>query len=358
MKGSIWAFMMVVFFINSDRIVFQSKPLRSLSLKDTEIRKHILDDYGEKIDLIAKKDSSGMIYWFRKLKTPVCLSGECKEISVGIYWYSNGKFLGLEVYNEELTKTDHSVFTNEDYNNLIEVLIDDWSVLREYEYDDLLNEEMEGVDGVTGATKKEIADGTVEGAVYTTYTLWHLIHVGEKDQIQSLTAQLLNTNKSLLNVFLKISNDDYKNFALELMIDGKLDPTESMTSLVFDYLTLKDDIYRRELAFKSLPYLDLEKPLVQVHLARAFSKLSSMGKMRIVNNLNEDIQLEDILYRSLVEELKYLDEWGAAKILNLVKKFQKQDSEVVKLANNLSTSSNNYVRKIAIEFLESNSSPD
>lgn len=68
--------------------------------------------------------------------------------------------------------------------------------------------------------------------------------------------------------------------------------------------------------------------------------------------------MEDILYRSLVEELKYLDEWGAAKILNLVKKFQKQDSEVVKLANNLSTSSNNYVRKIAIEFLESNSSPD
>lgn len=357
MKVNYLVFLLVLFTGNSERVIFQSKVLRKLSLENTDINRQITDDLGEKITLNAKVDSLGMIYWFRKLETPVCLSGQCKEISIGIYWYSTGKFLGLEVYNEDLTKTDHSVFTEADYEKLISVLNDDWSILREYEYDDLLNEEMEGVDGITGATKKEIVDETVEGAVYTSYTLWHLIHRGENEQIENLTAQCLNNDKRLLDVFLNSSNEDYKKFVLKMLIDRELNPTDRVTSLVFEYLTPTYDIVLREWAFKSLHYLNIEHPKIQTQLASVFSNLSAMEKLRIINILDVNLPLEPIFYDTLVEELKYLDEWGASKVLNIIKNYPKHKSDVINLAKTLSTSSNSYVKKLAIEFLDINSMP-
>src|SRR5690606_38143693 len=133
-----------------------------------------------------------LLYWHRKLETEVCLTGECKVVNVGIYWYGTGEFMGLEVYGEQLTKTDHSVFSREDYDQLIAILQDDWSALREYKFEELLDAKPTALDGVTGATRKEIADEAVKGAVYTTYTLWHLIHEGEKEQLRSLMAGRLN----------------------------------------------------------------------------------------------------------------------------------------------------------------------
>lgn len=152
-------------------ICFQSDALKSLNLVKQDQAFYINDDSGQEIRIQMLEDSTGMIYWYRRLETPVCLTGECKLIDIGIYWQFNGDFLGLEVYGEHLTKTDHSTFSSSDYDKLILVLKDDWSILREYEQEGLLNENYEEIDGSSGATKKEIADETVTGAVYTTYTI-------------------------------------------------------------------------------------------------------------------------------------------------------------------------------------------
>src|SRR5690606_40150830 len=93
----------------------------------------ILDDSGEPIEVEAMKDEKGVLYWYRRIFTPVCLTGECMMVDVGIYWYCTGEFFGLEVYGEHLTKTDHSIFSDEDYGKLMDVLANDWSSLREYE---------------------------------------------------------------------------------------------------------------------------------------------------------------------------------------------------------------------------------
>src|SRR5690606_23300390 len=138
-----------------------------------------------------------------------------------------------------LTKTDHSLFLEEDYDKLVSILSNDWSSLREYEFADLVDESAEGVDGTSGATKKEIAEESVENAVYTTYTLWHLIHVGEKEQLVQRTAEILNKGK-LAQQLLQVNEKRYQYFLLDLFSMGKIQESAQVVNLLIEGLKTKD----------------------------------------------------------------------------------------------------------------------
>jgi hypothetical protein len=47
----------------------------------------------------------------------------------------------------------------------------------------------EKIDGVTGATSVQIKNAVVEGAMYSTYTLWHLIHGRIRQKLIDYTIQ-------------------------------------------------------------------------------------------------------------------------------------------------------------------------
>ena len=150
MQGSLFVLIFQVasgFLFNlKEDTCFRSDPLKELSLTQQAGTYFIRDDESEQEKVSLLEDRGGIIYWHRRIKTPVCLTGECKLIDIGLYWHCTGDFLGLEVYGEHLTKTDHSVFTSKDYDKLLSVLNNDWSVLREYERSELLNEEYEEID--------------------------------------------------------------------------------------------------------------------------------------------------------------------------------------------------------------------
>src|SRR5690554_6922111 len=224
-------YLLLSFFGSEEEVFFKSNLLQQIELTPVENGFFILDDAGEPAEVKAMKDKEGVLYWHRRIFTPVCLTGECFMVDVGIYWYCTGEFLGLEVYREHLTKTDHSIFSGEDYDKLISILSNDWSSLREYEFTDLVDESEEGVDGTSGATKAEIAEEAVEDAVYTTYTLWHLIHVGEKEQLAQLSTQLLNQG-DLIASLINTREERYQNFLLELLAMGRIDPSQPLNELL------------------------------------------------------------------------------------------------------------------------------
>ncbi len=352
-------FLLVLFTIKilsggrSDEVVFQSQGLKDLNLTLLDEIEYINDDEGEPIEVNILTDKKGLLYWHRKLETPVCLTGECKVVNVGIYWYSTGEFMGLEVYGEQLTKTDHSVFSNEDYDQLITILQNDWSALREFEFEELLDEGQVDVDGVTGATRKEIANEAVQNAVYTTYTLWHLAHEGEKEQLRSLMAHRLNKGDNLLFEALSTdSNKRYQYFLLELYGLGKLKESTSINNLIFGGITDKDDRHLSELAYRSLTKVNFNDSIFQSNLAKVYPDILPKDKVRILNALDSGVNLTEGFYKSLILDLPTNNEWFAAKIIETIKNHQNQTIEIFKIVEKLTESKNNNVRRIALDFMD------
>jgi hypothetical protein len=340
-------------FWHTDPAFFQSDALKGLVLKPLTGAYFIQDDTNERVPVTALVDANGILYWQRKIKTPVCLTGECKLVDVGIYWRCSGDFLGLEVYGEHLTKTDHSIFSAADYEKLIGILSNDWSSLREYEFSDLIDEpDSSKVDGVSGATKKEIASEAVEDAVYTTYTLWHLIHQGEKEQLVLLTLDHLNQS-NLLDRLLESNQKQYNYFLLDILRLGKLNKPEKLYPLLVKGLTTKSDPTFKDLAMKALPTTNLNDATLQTELAKIYKVAAIDEKLEILQALKSVGQVGESLYAALADDLDTDNEWFLAKLVTMLSRGSQQSEKVMEKAQKLQNSENTALKKAALELLRS-----
>lgn len=340
-----------ILVMNADSIYYRSDALQELKLIPIAGEYSIRDDNNNVVEITAMADAEGILYWYRRIETPVCLTGECKLVDVGLYWYCTGSFLGLEVYGEPLTKTDHSKFSDADYDKLMSVLNNDWSSLKEYDFSDLIEEKAEGeVDGASGATRKEIASEAVDHAVYTTYTLWHLAHNGEKEQLSELTAGQLNSGH-LATKLIASGRKEYHYFLLDLFGLGKLDQSAEINSLIMDGLRSENDPYLKNLAFKSLSMTRIDDPGIQLALAGIYPDFSADEKLPILMALKGLRYLGPPLYHVLEKDLDIENEWFSVKILNVLLHGSGHTERVKEIARKLSESPNSFIRDSALKFL-------
>jgi hypothetical protein len=115
------------------------------------------------------------------IETPVCSDTLCNLMDIRMYWTLAGTYWGFDtIPGKPLTKNDHLEFVEADYQKLHELLMDEQSILRRRHKDDLFDKEStrvsQVVDAVTGATAKEVKEAVVDGAVYSSYTIYHLVH--------------------------------------------------------------------------------------------------------------------------------------------------------------------------------------
>lgn len=184
-------------------------------------------------------DSSA--YYYSQITTPVCEDTLCQLVRLNVYWDLAGNYLRLDtVPGFPLTKNDHRPFTSENYQKLHSVLSDENSILgnkSEKELTDHSTQIYSGViDGTTGATAIEIRKDVVEGALYSTYTLWHMVNGVVKQRIVEHTKaiyspgieeQLLRSGKpDAVIIALKTwdEKDYYNRFdqIVELLEDGSV----------------------------------------------------------------------------------------------------------------------------------------
>lgn len=335
--------------LRTDPVFFRSEALQNLTMSTLPGEYHIRDDENEPVSVVAMKDTQGMLYWYRRVDTEVCLTGECKRVDVGLYWYCTGDFLGLEVYREHLTKTDHSNFGKDDYDKLMAVLSNDWSSLREYSLADLTDDKPEGVDAMSGATKKEIASEAVVNAVYTTHTLWHLVHVGEKEQLVPLTIRHLNES-DLLTALLRSPSEKYRIFLLEASRQGEMTITRPVQNLIVEGLTNRDNPSYRHAALKALATIDLNDAWIQTQLAPVYQAAPINEKIELLPALNNIQRFEPALYNALANDLEPRQEWLAVKILQVLKAATTHTDSVISKARQLQKSESSFVRKAADEF--------
>lgn len=78
------------------------------------------------------------------------------------------------------------------------------------------------VDGTTGATALEIKEEVVDGALYTSFTLWHIAYSGDiKNTLAAHTESIFTS--ALKQKFLNSKRDDYELFALRRFTEGDFD---------------------------------------------------------------------------------------------------------------------------------------
>ena len=181
----------------------------------------------------------GDFYYYSRLQTTVCEDTVCQLLDINVYWDLAGNYIRFDtVPGTPLTKYDHKPFTDQDYKKLQKTLADENSVLGDKTKDELLSTKekrySEKIDGLTAATAKEIKSVVVDGALYSTYTLWHLLHGNIKQQIRNYTLahynpaiekQLLRSDnpKTVVLGLKNMNKEDYvKRFdqILELMRSG------------------------------------------------------------------------------------------------------------------------------------------
>lgn len=280
----------------------------------------IRDDHGQPISVVALTGHDGTRYWYRRIFTPVCLTGECRPVDIGIYWLFTGKYLGIEVYREPLTKTDHSEFGTHDYAHLERILQNEWSDLREYAAEELVEPSgvSEELDGVTGATKQTISEAAVKDAVYTTHTIWHLIHVGEPEQLGLLALGKTGENPSIAHQLLATPNTANRDFVLNGVIDGNLASDTIIERAILEGLT-SDDKSFRNLSFKALIALDLSDETLQAGLVTAYQELEVSEKVRLLTPLGQATKLHPALLTTLLAEFDTATQpWVLIKVLTVL----------------------------------------
>lgn len=137
--------------------------------------------------------------YYRKILKEICFDGNCRMLNVNIYWNLTGRYLGFELPpNEFLSKAEHTPFIGREYEQLHRILADSLSALGNLRYEELLPKPslLEPADAVTRPTSKDVLAHVVPGAVFTTYSMWHLIYGQMQEDVvkatdSDLSAELL-----------------------------------------------------------------------------------------------------------------------------------------------------------------------
>jgi len=306
-------------------------------------------------EIVELRDSEGIPVWFgRDIFKNVCLTGECRMVRLRIYWNGAANYLGIKINeNEPLTKTDHSVFSQEDYQKLDRILADSLSMLKRLVMKDLTverkNESKYRVDGITGATQPTIFESVVRNAVYTTYTLWHTVYGPTRDLIRSILDE--PANKEYLQRLFARQNPLYLIWTIDYIARHP-----QYHSIFYPEIIkcIKSNDY--ELFQKSVGYFtpaSLTNESVQNDLAMVAGEPSVLNRYEILRKFSALPHISDDAILIFLEhyEKQKISAGLLGYVLDLVRTENLKNDLIGKKLKKLSRDKNLYVRNLAKEKL-------
>lgn len=153
-----------------------------------------------RIDLVELLGHDSLLEGYKAMVyTPICEEDQCYAVEIVFYWDALGNFDKFEFMPEKpLTKRGHEPFTPADYAALQNILRKKESCFSGLAKEQLVEKvKTDYIDGYTGATVATIKNETIQAAVYSCYTLWHIAHGEVVDTIRSnfkyhLTEQMVS----------------------------------------------------------------------------------------------------------------------------------------------------------------------
>ncbi|WP_339710610.1 hypothetical protein [uncultured Kriegella sp.] len=256
---------------------------------------------------VSAKDATP-IYFYREVFTPVCFDNKCRPLTINLFWNITGRYLGFELPEGEfLSKTDHDPFSVDEYEKLNQILATERTPLADINYNQLTVESnshgLGDIDAISAATPQNLAPYVIDGAAYTTFKLWHLIHGTTRNQVQKLTIQDISPELILKILESPVQAD--KIWALE-HIDGHVGFTSDLKEKVFD-LIKGENYLIVEKALSAIHKTELDSLNVQQLLMKALIQENYNVQIRVIDKIGECNALKESVKMHLVENLGSLN---------------------------------------------------
>ncbi len=247
-----------------------------------------------------------------EINMPVCDDKLCANVFLKIKWDLAGNFLRFDTLaGKPLTKFDHKRFVDADYIKLGQILNDRNSILRLLEKDELIDKSIKlkatTVDAVTGATPATIKNAVVEGAVYSTYVLWHFVNGSVRDSIRTFT--LRNYSESISDQMLLSHNYETQLFALKRMIPNDY---ELHSEIIFRAMRQGSPLIRAYIINKfQLPFQD---KLKNQELVSIFPELDGYSRSVLLDRITASKEIVAIFLPLMTPYLTLLDQKQTNKL--------------------------------------------
>lgn len=257
------------------------------------------------------------------MSIPVCDDGLCQTLELLMYWNLIGNYLKYDtIKGMPLTKYDHLPFTKSDYVKLHEILADNNSILERKTLYELFDRDhvrkSNTVDAITGATAQAVKNAIVEGALYSSYSLWHIANGGIKTMIQDYTKTIFTPElgEILLN------SEDYQEqlFVLKLLSEEDFATLFNSITILLSTSNPLVEMY----ILKKLPEAIWQNQSYQYQLIRSFPKLNINSQSILFQKL---LELDTIEISSLVFLSEQIDEMSINQLENYFRILENVHSE-------------------------------
>lgn len=334
-----WEFFNAPF--NPDQIVRIEK--RFVSFQDT-----IPDD----TIYIGFSDSNLPIAFYREINSGVCLDGVCLPVNLRIYWTVSGNYLGYKLpQGEILTKNQHDPFGEPDYKKLHVLLGDPQSLLANFTLQELTGGTVETthVDAVSGATLSHLRGYIIQGAAYTTHTLWHITYGPSRDSILRVSSDYVSL--PLMQNMLHSKNIQDKVWALGHVNNLGSKIIEMIPQVQESIKT--DNFYIKEKALVSLMGSCLPDSVIQRIFYETFSESDFGTKRLIIKYLSGYEYLSPNVTGKLLGLLPGEKDATIGLIFNLLAAIQNEDDATVRQISLLLDHEHKLLSRSAFRFLSS-----
>ncbi|WP_421829833.1 hypothetical protein [Larkinella sp.] len=311
------------------------------------------DDAGNDTLFQIRSKEGYPVSYFRKIKTSVCFDNKCRLLDIVLYWNVTGRYLGYELPEGEfLSKTEHEPFKPAEYARLNDLLADPFSPLANFSYEELVPKAdavASGLDAVSSATSKNVLDYVVEGAVYTTYKMWHFVYGAAQKEVIKLTEKRLSPG-FLLKVLESPDSGD-KIWALN-HIRGQVGLTPALRTTVLSFID-NNRFNLAERAIHALSPAELKSDSLQQLLFEKYPRANYSLKNLIVAKLKEAPHLNGSVKTALANALKSANGELLTNILDLFRQHRVSDRETGRIIAGLLQSDNNFLAQKAFIYLKS-----
>ena len=345
-----------------DGLMFMNSPFNPDKVKNTtKALINFSDSIPDDTLTIYFLNNDKPVAFSRNIHTAVCIDSLCRLLNITLYWEITGKYLGYSLpHGEELTKKKHSPFSESDYARLHKILGDSSSQLRFYTPVEIypVKQTVEQTDGLSGATIQDLTPWIVPEAVYTSYTLWHLIYGSTRDSIKAYSKKHLLNNQLLSNILQ--SRDSYNQIvALQWISESNL----SCNQFIEPALNIlhNGNYQTTRVALKFLKKCNFDKERLQKEAVQLLDSKDFGIKNSAIGYILESGKLTQSVARELITRLKSDDYYLLNEILSLLEKRYHPDHEdQLNLCKLLESKNTNVANKRVYYFLVnlSSRSPD
>lgn len=359
-KGFLIGLSLILFFYEKEEDIRYFQPATISIADSSRLITVSLNDSLYRQEMPEKEGAAGMpMNYFIDLHSGVCYDNKCRPLKIRVYWNITGRYLGFELLDGEyLSKYDHEPFLQAEYEQLHRLLADPFLPLGKYSFEDLVSNTAgtdNSVDGVSGATAKDVLEYVVPGAAYTTHKLYHVVHGPVQQQVMELTEKQLDPY--LFTEILQSPDQSDQTWALErLAFLTKLD--DSVIDALMGIL-LEEEYFQSYLVLKSLTTEQLESEDLQLQLFKLIGRVDHGIENLIFDQLAEAAHLNPAVVDHSIENLSQVNGPQLVKLLKLYAVHGINSAKLNEALGERIPHENSFVERQVLQFLEKHGwSPD